>query len=238
MTILNIEERPSDSPYIERIWCSQTREAGTFTSIASSHSELVIWEEAGQTNISLRGPETLASTAPVPENSPSFGIIFKLGVSMPHIPIESIIDNDIILPRAGSHSFWLKGAVWQFPTYDNVDYFINRLVQQDLLGNDPLVESTLAGKIPDTSMRTLQRRFLRATGITHTAIHQIERARRATILLQNGVSILDTINELGYYDQPHLTRLLKRYIGQTPAQISNENSDEEMSFLYKTSLIG
>ncbi len=56
---------------------------------------------------------------------------------------------------------------------------------------DPLVESILSGKVPDTSMRTVQRRFLSATGITHTAIHQIERARHATILLKNGVSILD-----------------------------------------------
>lgn len=238
MTILTIEERPSNSPYVERIWRSRTGEAGTFNSIASSHSELVIWEEAGKTNISLRGPETVASIAPVPENSPSFGIVFKLGVSMPHIPIQSLIDDSVIFPRARSGSFWLKGAVWEFPTYENVDSFVNRLVCEDLLGNDPLVDSILSGKVPDTSMRTVQRRFLRATGITHTAIHQIERARHATILLKNGVSILDTVNELGYYDQPHLTRLLKRYIGQTPAQIADDNSSEEMSFLYKTSLIG
>lgn len=237
MSIL-IKERLSDSPYIERIWRSQTSEAGTFTSIASSHTELVIWEEAGKTNISLRGPETIASIAPVPENSPAFGIIFKLGVTLHHIPIEMLVDKHIILPRAGSQSFWLKGAVWQFPNYENVDSFVNRLVQEDLLGHDPLVESTLSGNLPNTSIRTLQRRFLQATGITHTAIHQIERARYATMLLKNGVSILDTMSEAGYYDQPHLTRLLKRYIGQTPAQIADKNNTDELSFLYKTDLMG
>ena len=34
-----------------------------------------------------------------------------------------------------------------------------------------------------------------------------------------GVSILDTAYEAGYFDQPHLTRSLKQFIGRTPAQI-------------------
>jgi hypothetical protein len=40
-------------------------------------------------------------------------------------------------------------------------------------------------------------------------------------LLRHGVSILDTTYELGYLDQPHLTRSLKPWIGHTPAQIAN-----------------
>jgi AraC-like DNA-binding protein len=37
--------------------------------------------------------------------------------------------------------------------------------------------------------------------------------------LGQGVSILDAVYELGYYDQPHLTRALKQWVGHTPAQI-------------------
>jgi AraC-like DNA-binding protein len=39
------------------------------------------------------------------------------------------------------------------------------------------------------------------------------------MLLEQGVSILDTVEQAGYFDQPHLTRSLKRYVGYTPAQI-------------------
>ena len=81
-------------------------------------------------------------------------------------------------------------------------------------------------------MRSAQRHFLQATGITQTTIHQIERARHATNLLKQGVSILDTVHQAGYYDQAHLTRSLKRLIGQTPAQIIR--AQEQLSFLYKT----
>jgi methylphosphotriester-DNA--protein-cysteine methyltransferase len=77
---------------------------------------------------------------------------------------------------------------------------------------------------------------LQAAGVTQSVARQIERARYATILLQQGVSILDTTLEAGYFDQPHLTRSLKYFIGQTPAQIMYQSQPEQLSFLYKTTL--
>jgi methylphosphotriester-DNA--protein-cysteine methyltransferase len=70
--------------------------------------------------------------------------------------------------------------------------------------------------------------------LTHGAVRRIERARYATNLLQEGVPILDTVHEAGYFDQPHLTRSLKHFIGQTPAQIMGKRKAEQLSLLYKT----
>jgi transcriptional regulator GlxA family with amidase domain len=100
-----------------------------------------------------------------------------------------------------------------------------------------VVKSVLTGSPEDVSTRTVQRRFLQATGITHNAVYQIERARQATLLLKSGLSILDTVEQAGYYDQPHLTRSLKRYIGQTPTQIQDKKEAQPLSFLYKTSFL-
>jgi methylphosphotriester-DNA--protein-cysteine methyltransferase len=47
----------------------------------------------------------------------------------------------------------------------------------------------------------------------------MKRAQRAAALLEQGVSILDTVHEVGYFDQPHLTKSLKCFVGKTPAQI-------------------
>jgi methylphosphotriester-DNA--protein-cysteine methyltransferase len=55
--------------------------------------------------------------------------------------------------------------------------------------------------------------------VAQSTARQIERARYATLLLRQGISIPDTTHEAGYFDQPHLTRSLKYFIGQTPAQI-------------------
>jgi AraC-like DNA-binding protein len=65
-------------------------------------------------------------------------------------------------------------------------------------------------------------------------MHQIERARRAAILLQEGISILDTAYELGYFDHAHLTKSLKHFIGQTPTQLIDQSKAEQLSLLYKT----
>ena len=67
---------------------------------------------------------------------------------------------------------------------------------------------------------------------SESTARQIECARSATLLLQQGVSILDTIQQAGYYDQPHLTRSLGRFIGQTPAQLLHHSRPEQLSFLY------
>jgi methylphosphotriester-DNA--protein-cysteine methyltransferase len=83
-------------------------------------------------------------------------------------------------------------------------------VRQGLLVHDPIVDTVLQGEVSDLSARSTQRRFLRATGLTHTIVRQIERARYATMLLKLGTSILDTVFEAGYFDQPHLTRSVKQ----------------------------
>jgi methylphosphotriester-DNA--protein-cysteine methyltransferase len=56
--------------------------------------------------------------------------------------------------------------------------------------------------------------------LTRAYIEQMQRAQRAAALLEQGKPILDTVFEAGYYDQPHLTRSLKQWVGRTPAQIA------------------
>lgn len=229
------EERPSDSPFVERVWRTQSERAGSFTSLAATHWEMVVTTMNGKPSITVRGPETKATPANSPADAEFFGIVFRLGTFMPDFPAARLIDrNDATLPEATGKSFWLASSTWQLPDYDNADTFVNRLVRQGLLVRDPLVDAVLQNQPSDLSIRTVRRRFLRATGLTPGAIHQIERARFAMQLLQGGTSILDTVYETGYYDQPHLTRALKHFVGQTPAQIASASLPEPVSLLYNT----
>ena len=91
---------------------------------------------------------------------------------------------------------------------------------------DPVIEAAIQGHTPDMSIRFLPYRFLQASGLSHKTIQQIERARRAVSLLEQGTPILDTAFELGYFDQAHLTNSLKRFIGKTPAQIAQKSTVE------------
>jgi AraC-like DNA-binding protein len=84
------------------------------------------------------------------------------------------------------------------------------------------------------SERTLQRRFVAATGLTRGAIRQIDRARRAAVLLQEGAPAHEVVHRLGYFDQPHLARSLTRYVGRTATQLGARRPAEPLSLLYKT----
>src|SRR5438270_126041 len=122
------EDRPSDSPFVERVWRCHSEGAAPFLSIAASRCELVVSRLHGKVTMTVRGPETRATS----------------------------------LGDCPGDGEWLG------------------------------------------------------------------------ILLKQGVSILDTVEQAGYFDQPHLTRSLKYLIGQTPAQILEKSRPEQMPFLYKT----
>jgi len=146
-------------------------------------------------------------------------IRFKPGAFMPHLPANRLLDKETELPEGAGNSFWLKSAVWQVPDFDNADTFINRLGREGVLDFDPLVPAALGDVMPDVPDRTLRHRVQRATGLSQSRIRQIERAQQAATLLAQGVPILDTVDQLGYYDQPHLTRSLKRFTGRTPGEV-------------------
>jgi len=234
------DERPSDSPFIERVWRSLSeQDAAPFISMAEAHCGLVITKSNDKTFLTVRGPETRATPAVSRAGAEFIGITFKPGVFLPNLPAQMIMDRrDVTLPDAESRSFWLSGFAWQYPDYENADTFVNCLARAGLLVYDPIVTALEKGHPVQMSERTLQRRFLQATGLTYGAARQIERARYATALLKQGVSILDTLYSAGYYDQPHLTRSLKHYIGLTPAQIMDSARPEVLSFLYKTTPSG
>jgi AraC-like DNA-binding protein len=226
MTIF-FEERPSESPLIEQIWRSSSTTSGPFTSTANVYWMMVVCRCRGETNVTVRGPETLATTAYALEHgfnddeTSYLGIVFRPGIFMPHLPPGIVADrNDVVLPDGAGKSFWLYGSTWEYPTFDNVDTFITRLMRTDMLVQDSVVTAALQGQAAGLTQRAVQKRFLRATGISHNTFRQIERANEAFRLLQQGTSIHDTVYSLDYFDQSHLTRSLKRFIGQTPAQIA------------------
>lgn len=232
MFIVFDQDRPSDSPLIERVWSCHSEGGGTFSSVASPHCELVFTRLNGTTSITVRGPETRARPVHCPPQGEWFAIRFKPGTFFRSLPAPRLIDgNDVSLPAASSHSFWLQGARWQFPSFDNAETFVARLEKAQVIARDATVAAALEGDPQALSLRSIQRRFVAVCGMTHTALRQIERARHAATLLTHGASIGEAQHDAGFYDQAHLTRSMRRYVGVTPATIVR--ADQQLSFLYK-----
>jgi hypothetical protein len=203
--------RESESVYVEKIWQTRSVPVERFISVAVPQWELVVTRQPGEMWVSVRGPETRASIAEIPQDAHFLGIQFRLGTFMPQFPLDRLVDTGVNLPGALDGSFWLDSSTWQMPTFDNADVFVERLVRQGLLVHHIDTEA---------STRTEQRRTLRSTGLTRRTIRQIERAQRAAVLIQKGASPREVAWRARYADQAHLTRALKRFVGMTPRQLS------------------
>ena len=224
MTLV-VEQRPSDSPYIDQVMWGWSASAGSACRPAETHWHMVFLKHRGQVHPLLVGPWSSAGPVQWGAGGELLWIRFKLGTFMPNIAARTFLNTELELPGGAGQSFWLNSATWQFPNPDNVETFVNRLVRDEVLLHDPLVPAVLRDEPHDAASRTVRYRFQRATGLTQTHVRQHQRAHEAVALLQQGVPILDVVFHLGYFDQPHLTRSLKRIIGTTPAQYQQQPAE-------------
>ncbi|HEX5851320.1 MAG TPA: helix-turn-helix domain-containing protein [Rubrobacter sp.] len=221
------EERRSDSPYVEAVTRGRTESDGSTVRPAESRWHLVVVRHAGAARALAVGPLTGSGVASWEAGAEILWIRFSLGTFMPHLPTRTLLDTETVLPDASSRSFWLGGSAWPFPDHENADAFVERLVREGVLARDPVLCAASAGLSPQgLSPRTLRHRFLRAAGLAQGAISQIDRANRAAACLRRGVSIPDVVHEAGYFDQAHMTRSLKRWVGGTPARIATARRPE------------
>jgi hypothetical protein len=216
---LRFTTRGSDSPWVDTVWTCTSEQVTAMTSVAGVRWGLVFWEQAGRAHAGITGPETRTGTAPVPEGATFTGIEFAVGTSLRAVPTAALVDGGIGLPDTTRRTFRLDGARWETPGPDDAEALVDRLVRDGTVVRDPLLAEVLGSHRPAVSGRTVERRFRAATGLTQGAVRQIERARTAAQLLAGGDTAADVIAKLGYFDEPHLARALRSYVGRTAGQL-------------------
>jgi hypothetical protein len=201
--------------------------------MADGNIELVVTKLPSLSAVTLRGPVTRPTLVECPPDGEWLAIRFRLGTYLRRLSTAALIDHqNLQLPMHGTGRFWFSGLSWELPTYDNAEDFVARWALAGLVARSHAADSVVAGDVDWMSQRSVQRHFVRATGMTLGSFRQIERARRAADLLMSGRSILDTTFEAGYFDQAHLTRSLKQLVGMTPSRLTREQP--QLSFSYKT----
>lgn len=216
---LRFETRASGSSCVDTVWTCTSDQVAEMTSVAAVRWGLVFWEHEGRANAAVSGPETRTGAAPVPEGATFVGIEFAVGLSLRAVPMPTLVDGGVELPDTTRRSFRLDGRRWETPGPDDVEALVDRLVRSGTVVNDPLVAEILRGHRPAVSGRTVERRFRTAVGLTQGAVRQIERAREASELLAADVPGADVVSRLAYFDEPHLARALRRYVGRTARQL-------------------
>ena len=217
---LHFETRASDSPWVASVWTCRSERVAEMTSVATETWGLVFWQQEGRAYAAVSGPESRTGTAPVPDGATFVGIQFAVGTSLRMTDTRALVDAGIALPDTSPRSFWLDGFRWETPCAADAEALVDRLVRHEVVVRDPVVTEVMNGRgIPVVTDRTIERRFRTSTGFSRGSVRQIGRARAAAERLASGDVVGEVVSHLGYYDEPHLARALRRYVGRTASQL-------------------
>lgn len=208
------------SPAIASVTHTTFGEAGSVLMQPDGCWDFVMMKSERGSLVLRTGLTTRAVTHAFSAGDEILSIAFKPSSFMSLMPGERMRDEGVVLPNIGQDRFWLGSDVMEIPRFDNVDRFVAKLLRSGIVENNRFVGSVVSGHPMAMSERTMQRHFLKTTGLTYKAFTQIERAQKAISLLQQGRPAADVAFAVGYADQPHMIRSLKAIMGQTPREIA------------------
>lgn len=211
--------RAADSPFVQAVthWVIGTNDRGVAT--PDGCWDLVVLTQDTRQTVLLTGQTTHAVPLHFVPGDEVLTITFKPSTFLSFIPSTTLLDRAIVLANNRTR-FHLVSDVFELPTFENAEAFVSTLVRKGHLAQDNVVEALLLDHHPAYTLRSLQRHFVHTTGMTHTVFRQIQRARQAAGLLQQGTPAIAVAYQTGYADQAHMSRSLKRFLGQTPSEIA------------------
>lgn len=211
--------RLSDSPYIQSVWEGIALRDGIHKTAADGTIDLTFQTRCGIRRLLLSGPTSKAQTALFEAGDEILTIRLRTGIHIPTLAGTAITDVNMSLPSFSSARFWWQHTALTFPTFDTIETFADHLARLNLLRRDIVVEDALAARIRDVSLRTVQRHFLGATGLTMGRIRQIRRAEQARNLLTGPYTLTAIAYETGYSNPGHMTHAFNYFFGQTPSAL-------------------
>ena len=213
------EQRPSADPEIRTVWRAYVDEAADYTDEASEHWGLsFIRRPDGSLAAELAGPRLEGLPIRSRAGESYWGVELAAHVMIPGVDKALLRGAIAELPVAGGR-VTIAGRRYVIPGWENLEPFVSRLVADGVLVADADVRRALGGDDRGLSRRSWQRRFRSVTGLRRKEIERLDRSRRAYRLLSEGMAPSAVAAEVGYADQAHLTRELRRIRGETPARV-------------------
>lgn len=218
------ERRQSDNPYIDTVWKSVATSDGTYLVTPDGSWDIIAAEEPDGTKIVfLAGQVTKPTRLPYKAGNKSVVISLSAGAYLPYLSGAVPADSFIMLPVASNTHFKLAEHTFAIPTYNTVEELVDEMISSGVLKNDSIVAGILHRTPKAASKRSVQRHFKTTTGISHKKLEDIQRAQQAVRLLKKGTDPTTTASDTGYYDQPHLTKSLKRLMDSSPSSVDDIN---------------
>jgi len=213
------EERLVDSLHIESVWQARAVRDERYLVPAVEYWDLWFARQPDGPEVAgLSGPTLGHRWVRSAVGEHSWGVQLRAHVAVTAASKRLVLGGEQRLPIEDG---WIAIAEHRvrLPEYDDLEAFVERLFEIDVLRADEDVRRALSGDDTGYSERHWQRRVRETTGLTRKQIAQLERAREAFTLLLEGVPPAECAARCGFSDQAHLTRSLGAFHGQTPARI-------------------
>ena len=212
------EEKASASPFVDVVWRTVDTSDGMYLAAADACWDMIFTRTATTPRVLLSGPSSKPTPVPYRSGNRNVGVRFTHGSYFTHVDPHSMCDRTVALPVDDDSFFELADGLWAMPDYEHIDDLLAAFDDHGLLAHDQLIDAVLSGHRTGLSARSVQRHFTRFMGRSPRQVRQIDRARDAVARLRTGEAIADVAYNLGYADQSHLTRDVKRLTGYTPAE--------------------
>lgn len=211
--------RSSPHPWIDTVWQTVCLSDGLYSATPDGSWDLIrSIAPDGQSVVFLSGQATEPVEVPYLEGESSVVLSFAAHVHLTGDRAPRIGPETRMLPVRGA-VFVLDGVELPLPTFENVEPLVDTMIAAGLLLSNDLVAKAFGETPKAASRRSVQQHFKQTTGITQKSFQMIRRAQEAVRRLKAGEAPAGVAVDLGYTDQPHMIKSIKKIMGALPSNL-------------------
>jgi AraC-type DNA-binding domain-containing proteins len=198
---ITYEEKLSQSPLVAFVFQTEDLIDGVYIASADARWDIIFSKcPDGNQRVLLCGPSFETRQVPCSPGYKPVGICYRPWAIFAGVPITTMLNETKLSPMLSPDTFIMQGKTWKMPTYENIDQFVAEQENRGLLEADPIIRDILENKPVDMSLRSVQRHFVKTIGMSPRRVRQINSARKAVQLLQQGNTLSEVAYELDYAD--------------------------------------
>jgi AraC-like DNA-binding protein len=211
--------RRSSHPWIDTVWQTVCLSDGVYSATPDGSWDLIrSIAPDGQSFVFLSGQATEPVEVPYKDGESSVVVSFAAHVYLAADEAPRVGPEIRVLPVRDA-VFELDGMEFPLPTFQNVEPLVDAMIAANLLRSNDLVARAFGETPKAASPRSVQQHFKQTTGITQKSFQQIRRAQEAVRRLKAGEASAGVAADLGYTDQPHMIKSIKKIMGALPSNL-------------------
>jgi AraC-like DNA-binding protein len=211
--------RRSSHPWIDTVWQTVCLSDGLYSATPDGSWDLIrSIAPDGRSMVFLSGQATEPVEVPYQDGESSVVISFAAHVYLAQDREPRVGPEIRILPVRDA-VFELDGVDLPLPTFENVEPLVDTMIAAGLLLSNDLVARAFGERPKAASPRSVQQHFKQTTGITQKSFQMIRRAQEAVRRLKAGEAPAGVAVDLGYTDQPHMIKSIKKIMGALPSNL-------------------